>query len=159
MRVNWWIVGGIALVLIAGREVVLSSAVRGIRNNNPGNIRDSAGDTWEGQTGTDGAFAVFSAPEYGIRALGKLLLNYYYKYGLNTVDDIISRYAPDSENNTAAYVGSVANELGVFSWFGMAVDRRLPDLVKAIIKHENGVQPYSDDLIWRGLGMIEGYTG
>jgi hypothetical protein len=148
---------GVAAILVAGYKLKPAFSVRGIRNHNAGNIRKGA--DWLGAVGDDGEFVIFESAEYGIRALGRLLLNYYYKYDLSTVEEIINRYAPSVENNTEAYVDAVADEMGVFSWFGMAVDRRLPSLVKAIIKHENGVQPYSDELINRGLGMIEGYNG
>ena len=58
---------------------------RGIRNNNPGNIRH--GEKWEGLSDkqTDSSFCIFVSPEYGIRALAKVLLTYYKKYQLNTV--------------------------------------------------------------------------
>ncbi len=63
---------------------------RGIRNNNPGNIRK--GDNWQGLAAeqTDEAFCVFRSAEYGIRALVKVLLNYEKKYGLNTVRKLLS---------------------------------------------------------------------
>lgn len=51
---------------------------RGIRNNNPGNIR--WGENWQGlkKDGKerDSSFCVFESPEYGIRALAKILINY-----------------------------------------------------------------------------------
>ena len=50
-------------------------ATRGIRNNNPGNIRVSK-DQWEGMTGDDGAFVIFDSPESGVRALAKNLQSY-----------------------------------------------------------------------------------
>lgn len=99
-------------------------------------------------------FAIFPSPEWGIRALGKLLLNYEKIHGISTVSGIISRYAPTNENNTDAYIDAVCDELSVFSHWPISVEKRLPELVKAIIKHENGLQPYSDDLIDRGLNMI-----
>lgn len=67
---------------------------RGIRNNNPGNIR--WGSDWKGlkKDGKqqDPSFCIFKTPEYGIRALAKLLRNYKQLYGLNTPRKIISRY-------------------------------------------------------------------
>ena len=86
---------------------------RGIRNNNPGNIRHGA--KWQGlkenSRDLDPAFCVFKNPIYGIRALAKGLLNYKKLYGLNTVRSIISRYAPPNENQTLAYIQSVAKPL------------------------------------------------
>ncbi|WP_419810677.1 structural protein [Bacterioplanoides sp.] len=144
-----------ATILIAAGAFTLSGTVRGIRNNNPGNIRKGA--DWDGAAGDDGAFVIFDSPEFGIRALSKLLLNYERLYGLNTVSGIINRYAPTNENNTLAYVESVAGKLGVNPHEQITVADRLPELVKAIIYHENGQQPYSDDLIGRGIGMAVEY--
>ena len=72
--------------------------MRGIRNNNPGNIR--WGSAWQGLK-VDGKeqdkdFCVFIAPEYGIRAMCKILLNYSRLYKINTVAGIIHRWAPPS---------------------------------------------------------------
>ncbi len=147
------------VLLIAGAKKTLSSTVRGIRNKNPGNIRDKGQNTWEGQNGNDGDFAIFISPEFGIRALARLLMNYESLYGLNTVAGIISRYAPSTENNTGAYGSSVASALGVDPDTSFSVVAKLPELVKAIIKHENGQQPYSDDLINTGIDMaVSGFA-
>lgn len=128
---------------------------RGIRNHNPGNIRH--GDKWPGLSveQTDSSFCVFDAPEYGIRALAKILLNYERKYGLNTVRKIINRYAPEVENDTVSYVASVAGQLGVtadevIDISDMAV---MLVLVKAIIRHENGCQPYDNEVLIKGIRM------
>ena len=121
------------------------SLPRGIRNNNPGNIRLSA-DPWQGlaDTQTDGAFFQFIKPFYGIRALAKTLKTYRDRHGLYTVRGIIDRWAPPVEHNTSAYVNHVAGYMGVsadvpLNW-GAA---QLRALVAAIIRHENGRQPYS----------------
>ncbi len=83
---------------------------RGIRNHNPGNIRWQ--DEWLGlkKDGKqqDPSFCVFISPVCGIRALAKVLKNYQRLYGLNTPRKIISRYAPPNENQTLAYINSVA---------------------------------------------------
>jgi len=128
---------------------------RGIRNNNPGNIRH--GDAWQGlaEQQTDSSFCVFRSPEYGIRALAKVLLNYEKKYGLNTVRKIISRYAPENENDTGAYIKSVAGQLGVDADEPITVRDKATLLVlaKAIIRHENGEQPYGNEILIKGLEM------
>ena len=128
---------------------------RGIRNNNPGNIRH--GDAWQGlaEQQTDSSFCVFRSPEYGIRALAKVLLNYEKKYGLNTVRKVISRYAPSMENDTESYIKSVAGQLGVDADEPITVRDKatLLVLVKAIIRHENGEQPYSNEILIKGLEM------
>ncbi len=76
---------------------------RGLRNNNPLNIRHSA-DTFRGEVeGTDRAFKTFSYMSYGYRA-AFVILGTYLSRGLNTIEKIISRWAPPSENNTFDYV-------------------------------------------------------
>jgi len=66
-----------------------------VRNNNPANIRRGS-TKWQGESAvqTDAAFVQFITPEYGIRALSKVLDTYASKYGLNTVSGIINRFAP-----------------------------------------------------------------
>src|SRR3569832_207317 len=103
-----WLLVVAALVVFGGGGVVVYNATRGLRNNNPGNIRKTATD-WRGEVvGSDSAFETFATPEAGIRALAVLLRNYQRKYGLRTVRAIITRYAPPSENNTESYVSAVA---------------------------------------------------
>jgi len=116
---------------------------RGERNNNPGNIRKSAAP-WQGKVqGTDTAFETFADPQSGIRALAKLLKNYQAR-GLNTVRKIIRTYAPDSENNTAAYIKAVAQKLNVSPDDVLTFSQdQLTTLVAAIIAHENGRVIYS----------------
>lgn len=131
---------------------------RGIRNNNPGNIR--WGSDWLGlkKDGKlqDPSFCVFTTPVAGIRALAKVLINYKKIYGLKTVRQIISRYAPPNENQTTAYVQSVAKQLGVLPDVMINIEERgvLTVFIKAIIRMENGTQPYSDETIQQGIDAI-----
>lgn len=87
---------------------------RGIRNNNPGNIVQS-GVEWQGKVEypTDGRFEQFVSMYYGLRALVKNLKSYYFNRGLKTVRDIITRWAPPTENDTRAYINFVAGYMGV----------------------------------------------
>lgn len=80
---------------------------RGIRNNNPLNIR--IGNVWLGevQKPTDKAFEQFISMEYGIRAAYIILRRYIRRYGKDTVAEIVSTWAPSSENNTEAYINTV----------------------------------------------------
>jgi len=109
---------------------------RGVRNNNPGNIDFNPRNAWQGQLGIEvnvakPRFARFDQAENGIRALGKLLLNYRGKDGMpgvgrpgiDTPLEFISRWAPSSENNTLAYA----------------------------IVHENGGNPYKSEVIDEGI--------
>ena len=103
---------------------------RGIRNNNPLNIRLSS-DKWQGQingkgnidgnsslsserAGGEAVFCVFSSMEYGWRAAFVILCKTYYgKYKLRTIRDIVSRWAPAKENNTEAYIRHVSDYTGI----------------------------------------------
>lgn len=147
-----------ALIASNKTRVIESATVRGIRNNNAGNIRANK-IIWDGQTGIDSAgFAIFKSPEWGIRALAKLLLNYEKIHGLSTVSGIIDRYAPAVENNTSAYINSVAGSLGVDPYTSFPVREKLTPLINAIIKHENGINPYSAVIIANGITLVEGYS-
>lgn len=137
------------------------AGVRGIRNNNPGNLEASWAFSWLGQNGTDGRFATFATPEHGIRALGVNLLS-YQRRGLDTISKIISRWAPPQDNNdTTAYIQNVSQALGVSPT--ARLDVTSPDILralsKAIIRQENGNVPFSDEVINSGvfsaLGMTE----
>ena len=88
---------------------------RGLRNNNPLNIRRSK-DQWKGmaEVQSDRAFVQFKSMEYGWRAAFYLLTRtYYHKYRLYTIRGIVSRWAPANENNTAAYIANVARLTGI----------------------------------------------
>lgn len=125
---------------------------RGIRNNNPGNIVFSPSNNWQGQLPhapqVEPRFSRFDTARNGIRALAKLLLNYRKVYGLRTVESLISRWAPSNENDTRAYAAAVSRDMGVPPQAGLHLDQNtLAALVTAIIRHENGQQPYSAELI------------
>ncbi|MGM8437189.1 hypothetical protein ACS6IV_12995 [Enterobacter hormaechei subsp. xiangfangensis] len=135
-------------------------SARGIRNNNPGNLEYSKTNPWVGQTGDDGRFAKFETPEHGIRALGRNLLS-YQRQGIDTVSDIINRWAPPSDNNnTDAYIQAVCAQLGVTA--DQQLDASNPDTLKAlcaaIILHENGSQPYSDQQLATGVSAAIGLS-
>lgn len=86
---------------------------RGIRNNNPLNIR--IGNTWLGERAnpTDPAFEEFVTMEYGLRAAFLILRRYIRRYGKNTVTSIVSTWAPSSENNTLRYIDTVCQRTGL----------------------------------------------
>ena len=88
---------------------------RGIRNNNPLNIRRS-GDKWQGlkTLQEDREFFQFETIELGWRAAFVILCKTYYgKYKLRTIRDIVSRWAPAKENNTEAYIRHVSDYTGI----------------------------------------------
>ena len=85
---------------------------RGLRNNNPLNIRHSA-DRWQGarKEQTDQSFVQFESMAYGYRAAWKTLDTYYKRLKERkkhfTVENIIARWAPPTENDTQAYIHTV----------------------------------------------------
>ena len=88
---------------------------RGLRNNNPLNIRRSK-DKWQGlkTLQEDKEFFQFSEMKWGWRAAFRLLCyTYYGTYKLRTIRDIIYRWAPPNENGTSVYIRSVAERTGI----------------------------------------------
>lgn len=139
---------------------------RGVRNNNPGNIDYNLRNAWQGQLGLEVGvpsprFARFDTPENGIRALGKLLINYRGKDGMpgvggpgiDTVRETITRWAPGNENNTEAYIAAVARRLGVNA--NDVIDVRKPAtlgvMVSSIIAHECAGFAYPEAVLAEGL--------
>lgn len=135
-----------------------TSGTRGIRNNNPGNIDYNKANDWQGQLGleqgvTKPRFARFDSPENGIRALAKTLLTYQRKHKLRTVRDIINRWAPSVENNTAAYVRSVEKQIcsEPMADVDLSSPVKLTGFVVAIIKHENAGYEYPAAVVLEGV--------
>jgi len=130
-------------------------ASRGLRNNNPLNIR--TGDNWQGLADeqTDPSFCVFSSPEYGLRAAAKLLLNYQSRYGCWSIQAIVNRWAPESENDTAAYVASVAKGCGVNKdeLYDLSHMENMAKILRAMTIHENGSCPYDNVMLENGASM------
>lgn len=144
-------------VLIAvGLYMMTSKEPRGIRNNNPLNIRENhlIDYDWVGEheLDLDSEFEEFTTPLYGIRAGARILKNYRNNHGLFSVSAIINRWAPPSENNTQSYINSVSNKLDVSPSDALEISD-YPALIAAIIHHENGKQPYSMEQINTGFSM------
>ena len=124
---------------------------RGIRNNNPLNIKWNALNNWQGQTGADAqGFAIFDSPVNGIRAAARLLKNYRAS-GFDTPREIITRWTSgDGAEIQRSYIDHVSARLGIWP------DEQLHEdnyelLVITMIQHENGIQPYSLDTIAQGV--------
>ncbi len=127
---------------------------RGECNNNPGNIRKSDA-AWRGAVaGNDPAFVTFDSPEHGIRAMAKVLLTYQRQHGLDTIAELIERWAPAVENDCFAYIDDVATRLGIDpdARIDLANPAILAPLCGAIIWHENGRQPYSAAVLAAAVG-------
>lgn len=122
---------------------------RGLRNNNPGNIRLSA-TPWQGEVrpSQDAAFCQFGSMAYGYRALIKLLGNYRRLHGCQTISDFIHRWAPPTENNTAGYISRVCSSMHVPATYRPDVDDRstMCALAAAISLVENGVPAIMADV-------------
>jgi hypothetical protein len=128
---------------------------RGVRNNNPGNIKKN-NVRWLGlsEEQNDETFFQFTDAKYGIRALMKILLTYRFQHGLTNIWSIVERYAPSSENNTEAYKNYLVNETGygMLQEIKFTIDDYLP-VVKAIIVMENGTMPYDEETIIEGMKL------
>jgi hypothetical protein len=115
---------------------------RGIRNNNPGNLR--GGHTpWRGLSPVqnDPDFCQFVQPIYGLRAMSVVLRTYVQKHGFDTLEEIAARWAPSFENDTNAYLRTLCTRCEV------GPTDPLPShtvIIPAIVYAENGVQPYQD---------------
>ena len=124
---------------------------RGIRNNNPLNIRHSA-DQWQGvrEEQTDKSFVQFKSMAYGYRAAWKTLQSYYNRFCRQgkafTVRSIISRWAPPNENHTEAYIRTVLQLSGIgeeeilFSPNKVGSYARLSGMLAAMTVMENGIR-------------------
>lgn len=115
---------------------------RGIRNNNPLNIR--IGNKWKGlkYPNTDGAFDQFISVYWGYRAAFIILRNYIKKYKCNTIAKIIARWAPTNENNTEAYIKTVCTTMGRGPKDEIRPDYNdLAELVYAMAKVESKATP------------------
>lgn len=129
---------------------------RGLRNNNPLNIRiNSDKFVGEVQPSTDKAFKQFEAIRYGYRAAFRILKNYINNYKCDTIRKIITRWAPENENNTLAYVMTVSNRAGIAPDAPLSADNRemMVRIVAAMSYVENGVEADMVDVIdgWEAL--------
>lgn len=102
----------------AGLELL--QGIRGIRNNNPLNLRLNKKNGWLGQVGSEGGFCRFSAMCFGFRAAFVTLQTYYDKHQCRTLRQYITRWAPPQENPTLAYVATVSR------WAEVDPDTPLP---------------------------------
>ncbi len=141
---------GLDFIDVTASRITNAFLSRGYRNNNPGNIRFIVKNPWQGQVGNDGGYGVYDTPQNGTRAVGRQLRS-YAKRGLVSVRDIIGTWAPTNENNTHAYIADVSGALDVDPDDALAVTTRLPELARAIAKHENGYVDSDYDWNWANL--------
>lgn len=145
---------------------------RGIRNNNPLNIRKNI-YTYMGEINydTEKEFKVFIEPVWGIRAAFKILQTYKKKYKINTIEGIINRWAPPNENNTKEYINYVVYQMNLYGsmsagnytkyWPSYILRTKFDycNLVRAMIMMECGakyISYYSFNLINKAFGLAQG---
>lgn len=138
---------------------------RGLRNNNPLNIRRTK-TVWQGMKPqvTDKVFVEFTTMAYGYRAAWRTLFTYFYKhFGKNkavTVSDIIHRWAPPSENPTQTYIGTVLRLTGIGGREHLLPPRnprgawKLASILAAMTVIENGIRPEEVDI----TAIRQGYS-
>jgi hypothetical protein len=144
------------------------SLPRGIRNNNPGNLRP--GPAWAGIAGQDQEepdppYLQFIDPAHGIRAIARTLIAYHDLHGIKTVAGVFARWAPAGDNNDPdSYAAAVASALGV----GVSDPIDLHDagvlvaLAQAITRQENGASEtpwYEDAVFHQGVTLALGAEG
>lgn len=136
--------GAILILLILFRKPInieMAKLSRGYRNNNPGNIRLTS-EMWKGEIkGTDKSFKTFQSMAYGYRAIF-VTLNSYFKKGFDTIEKIINRYAPSSENYTDAYIKTVVRKTGIPANQPLNFDdtANMKKIIAAISFVENGAE-------------------
>jgi len=149
----------------------------GIRNNNPLNIRRSAANKWQGETKAlpqrgqlpvgsgaigegsarrrtgEGAFCSFIDISYGLRAAFCILRTYRNKYKAVCIEDIVTRWAPPTENDTQKYIRDVCKLTG-FGGKERLTENEWPRLVKAMARIECGTL-LDDDVIQKGFNLYK----
>lgn len=103
---------GYTVLRLADGQTVRREGTRAWRNNNPGNIEFGPFARSQGAVGTDGRFAIFPSYQAGRKAKAALIFDGSAYRGLS-ISDAINRYAPPSENDSAAYAAQVASAAGV----------------------------------------------
>ena len=132
------------------------SMPRGLRNNNPLNIRISR-DKFVGeiQPSQDKVFKQFETAAYGYRAAFRVLRTYINNYKCDTIRKIISRWAPKNENHTENYIKVVSERSGITADEPILADNRemMIRIVAAMSFVENGLEAVMSDVI-RGWELL-----
>lgn len=132
---------------------------RGLRNNNPGNIRNLETNDFQGEVKykdkKDAEFEEFVAMKWGVRAMMKILLRYNKRYACRNLEDLIRHWAPENENNTAAYIKKVCTMTGLNPKWEVDLSQKdtMCSIVDAMIYVENG-QHISMEEIEDGWNML-----
>lgn len=133
---------------------------RGIANNNPGNIEHSS-IVWRGmaELQTDPRFVQFEAPEWGFRAMARIIRTHYAQ-GAQTLRTQVTEWAPPgpiepgiAENDTEAYIADVAQRCGMSPDAVIVIPDDLFNLLSATCWHEQGQMPYDAKIIQKGIDL------
>lgn len=126
---------------------VYNATARGLRNNNPGNIKKTS-DRWAGEiSGEDRVFKTFKTPEAGIKAMSSLLVKYANR-GIDTVNAMVRRWSSTDQNQYVAYV---SRKLGVNpnEKINLRDKETRGQIMNALIEYENGSNPYGENIVVR----------
>ena len=117
----------------------------GIRNNNPGNLRQNFSVSYP--TVMEDGYAKFRSITDGAQAMAALLFAYYENHHLTTLPEIIMKYAPASENDVSRYINLVCQFAGYNPLSVKTRDMELQYawnmviLARAMVKVECGLPP------------------
>ncbi len=129
---------------------------RGIRNNNPLNIRRN-NTKWLGlsKEQTDESFFCFISPKWGYRAALRTLQNYKRVHGLTTIEQWINRWAPPCENPTDNYIYFVCRAVGMPPSAEPNINNKviMCNIVAAMSHFENGREAFMAD-IYSGWDLL-----
>jgi hypothetical protein len=125
---------------------------RNVRNNNPLNVRHNPANQWQGMTGDDGEFVTFKTPQYGFRAAYKIIKKYQVDYGLNSISEIVKRWAPATENHTQGYIDYLAEKLD--KWTSTAIsESEMPELLFYMAEFEGAKGAFTLNQINEGIAL------
>lgn len=132
--------------------------IANLANHNGANIRYVEANKWQGldTPPQEKGFCRFTSDAFGIRALARILIAYQDSHECHTVTDLISRYAPAADlNPTPQYIKNVCQWTGFDPMQALDVHTyaHMRPLVEAIIRQEQGTQPYSDMQYNEGLRL------
>ena len=137
-------------------EMKLMKMSRGLRNNNPGNIR-RGNFRYKGEKAksSDAEFRQFESMEWGSRAMFMLLHTYELKHGCRTIRQMINRYAPPSENFTEGYIRRVVNATHILPDEAVSTlnGAAMTAIVSAMSEVENGVKA-DMGAVWHGWELF-----
>ena len=111
MKAKVFLMLALAYLQVGATNLAEMALSRGYKNNNPLNLVHDPSNRWVGLVGHDGRFCCFDSVQHGFRAAFITIHTYMIVHGLDTVDGIISRWAPEGENNTKDYIWYVCGEM------------------------------------------------